>query len=113
MSGRKSRNKGARRERELVHKYMEIPGVFSERVPLSGAMGTYKGDLKIEVGPYQWTAEVKARASGFKQIYTWLGSNDLLHVQADRAEPLAILPWSRWEQICKLLAGIRYDENQI
>lgn len=112
MSGKKSRDKGARRERELAHRYMKIPGVFSERVPLSGAMGTYKGDVKILAGHYQWTAEIKARASGFKQLYTWLGDNDLLHLIADRQEPLAVLPWRVWKSIVEKLSTEGIHEIQ-
>ncbi len=104
MSGKRSRDKGARREREIVHRYMEIPGVFSERIPLSGAMGTYKGDVKIFAGSHEWTAEIKARASGFKQLYTWLGDNDLLHLIADRQEPLVVLPWFLWKCIVEKLS---------
>lgn len=111
MSGKRSRDKGARRERELVHAYMDITGVFAERVPLSGAMGTYKGDLALKIGPLDWIAEVKSRANGFKQIYNWLGQNDLLHIKADHQEHLVVIPWRHWKNICKTLGTVRYESE--
>jgi hypothetical protein len=114
MSGKKSRDKGARREREMVRRYMDIPGVFAHRVPLSGAVEGYRGDIKCYVGPHEFTCEMKARASGFQQLYKWLGTNDILHVQRDKDEPLTILPWWLWKCICEKLAleGIQ-DVNTI
>lgn len=112
MSGKKSRDKGARREREIVHRYMDIRGVFAERIPLSGAMGTYKGDVKVYAGSHEWTAEIKARATGFKQLYTWLGKNDILHLIADRQEPLVVLPWFLWKCIVEKLSTEGIHEIQ-
>ena len=104
MSGKFSRDKGMRREREFVHRYMKLPGVFCHRIPLSGADKNYKGDLKILAGAHSWTGEVKCRSTGFKQLYEWLGKNDILHVQADNKEPLAVLPWWLWSCIVEKLA---------
>jgi len=94
--GKFSRDKGGRAERELVHKHRDI-GVPAQRVPLSGAVEGYKGDL-IVAG---LRAEVKARASGegFKTLEGWLGDNDLLFLRRDRAEPLVVLPWKTWARV--------------
>jgi hypothetical protein len=41
--------------------------------------------------PYLGKGECKRRASGFKQIYSWLADNDFLAVRDDRREMLVIL----------------------
>lgn len=44
---RASRDKGARAEREIVHRHREL-GVHAERVPLSGAAGgRFIGDVDL------------------------------------------------------------------
>lgn len=97
MSGKKSRDKGNRREREIVKKYMEMEGVFAHRVPLSGATANYKGDVVVLAGAHEMRCEVKARANGFKQLYEWIGDNGVLHLIGDRKEPLTVLPWWLWK----------------
>jgi len=94
MSGRRSRNKGYRIERELVLKHKEA-GIPCKRVPLSGAQEGYPGDLMVED---KYLAEVKARASGsgFKTLERWLGENDLLFLRRDRADPLVVMPWEMY-----------------
>tara|TARA_R100001082_G_scaffold108825_2_gene84728 strand:- start:88 stop:459 length:372 start_codon:yes stop_codon:yes gene_type:complete len=105
MSGRTSRNKGSRVERELVNKLRDC-GVYAERVPLSGsAGGQFSGDLVIPVknGSLQaispdmkeLRAEVKARkdGAGFIQLEKWKGDNDLLFLKRDRREPMVVMDW--------------------
>jgi Holliday junction resolvase len=94
--GKPSRDKGLRREREVVRRLASVRGVEAERVPLSGAGGgSFAGDVLIRVGVEKLYAEVKARAdgSGFKQIKKWMGDNDFLFLVEDRAEPLVAVPW--------------------
>ena len=69
--GKFSRDKGARRERELVDLFKSW-GLHAERVPLSGAA---KGRFSSDVDVYRIESdcplcgEVKARADGFKRLY--------------------------------------------
>lgn len=101
-----SRDKGARRERQIVDLHRDI-GIKAERVPLSGAMrfrNTEKSDVDVyargpEAAPF--VTEVKARASGegFATLERWLGENDALFLIRDRADPLVVLPWERWEEL--------------
>ncbi len=89
--GKRSRDKGARVEREIV-KLINSSGVAAERVPLSGAAGgSFAGDIQVDFGQGVQTLEVKARADGFRQIYDWLGKNFGLVIKADRATPLIVL----------------------
>jgi Holliday junction resolvase len=90
--GRRSRDKGNRRERAIV-KYWQGHGLASERIPLSGsAGGRYSGDLTVPVLGRDLVVEVKARCDGFRELYSWLEGRDLLIVQADRREPLVVVP---------------------
>jgi hypothetical protein len=96
--GRRSRNKGARVEREIVALHQAM-GVEAERVPLSGAAGgSYTGDVIVAK---KYKAEVKARKNGggFALIERWLEGNDMLIVKSDRKEPLVVLPWSVYGQL--------------
>ena len=50
--------------------------------------------------------EVKARAGGFRELYSWLDCRDVLIIKADRQEPLVIVRLSLAAEIAKRrLAG--------
>ena len=90
--GRRSRDKGNRVERAIV-RALQDRGFGAERVPLSGsAGGSYVGDLTVPLMGVDRVVEVKARATGFAQLYGWLEGRDMLVVKADRREPLLVLP---------------------
>ena len=81
--GKRSREKGDRREREFAAL------VGGSRVPLSGAAGgDYAGDVKA----LGLTWECKARAEGFKSLYQWLDGKDALALKSDRRPWLVVLP---------------------
>ena len=97
--GKKSRDKGNRIEREIVHLHTDN-GIPAQRVPLSGAAGgLYKGDLQI----MDLRAEVKARASGegFKTLEGWLADNDLLFLRKDRSTPMVVMTWETYLKLFK------------
>lgn len=100
----RSKRKGNRIERELVHLH-QAAGIEAERVPLSGAAGgSYSGDLVIGI---DWRAEVKARANGegFKTLEKWLGDNDMLFLRRDRAAPMVLMPWAVYARLMGAQAG--------
>ncbi|MGL4686625.1 MAG: putative PDDEXK endonuclease [Commensalibacter sp.] len=107
------RDKGARREREIVHKCI-AEGIYAERVPLSGASvfrNTHSTDVDVYArGKHEspLVTEVKARANGegFKTIKRWLGDADALFLVADREEPLVLLPFKVFTSLCYA------DQNQ-
>jgi Holliday junction resolvase len=100
---RSQRDKGTRRERELVAKHLDL-GVHAERVPLSGAT-RYQGsghDVDVYVSGRDAGAlvcEVKARKNGegIVTLERWLGENDALFLWRDRQSPLVCLPWRTWQ----------------
>jgi hypothetical protein len=90
--GRAPRAKGNRVERALV-RLLQNAGFGAERIPLSGAAGgRFGGDISVPLLGVDRTVEVKARANGFRELYSWLDGRDLLVVRADRREPLVIIP---------------------
>jgi hypothetical protein len=100
--GRAPRRKGNRLERALV-RVLQAHGLAAERVPLSGAVGgRFGGDMVIPMMGRDLCVEVKARAGGFRELYSWLAERDLLIVKADRQEPLVVLRLSLAAQIAKL-----------
>lgn len=91
VSGRKSRDKGLRFERELVNRFQEA-GFAAERIPLSGATGgSFAGDLTIPILNVDRLFEAKKRAGGFKMIYDYLKDHYGLFIAQDRAPHLVVL----------------------
>lgn len=106
--GKKSRDKGNRMERAIVHALQEA-GFAGERVPLSGAMhGRFGGDVSVPFLGVDRRIEAKCRADGFKELYGWLADNvDYLVVKADRKEPLLVLRLREAIEIAKHAEGQR------
>jgi hypothetical protein len=91
MSGRRSRDKGNRTERGIVHA-LQAKGFAAARVPLSGAAGgRFSGDVVMPLLGRDLVLEVKARAAGFREMYAWLVDRDVLVLKADRLEPLVVV----------------------
>ncbi len=94
--GKPSRDKGARRERQIVNLFREW-GLRAERVPLSGAVRYQDNGGDVDV--YKKTGrdapfvcEVKGRRQFPSYLYEWLGENDILVMCGDRVEPVAVMP---------------------
>lgn len=94
--GKKSRSKGGRLERDVVNRCKEL-GLAAHRVPLSGAVDGYKGD--VMVGDLRCEVKGRARGQGFTMLERWLGDFDVLFLRRDRQEPLIVLPWATWKRI--------------
>jgi Holliday junction resolvase len=87
MSGRRSRDKGARSERALVH-FLQERGFSAEKV---SAMYRPGADISLPLLGVDRAVEVKCRSDGFRELYRWLEQRDLLIVKADRCEPLVVI----------------------
>ena len=91
--GKFSRDKGANYEREVVNQAKEL-GLDSRRVPLSGALEHFKGDVQIKptFADDFWTFELKRR----KELPAWmleaLGENAGLILRADNEKSVAVIP---------------------
>ena len=80
-----SRRKGSRIELEVLHQLQDA-GLMAEKLSYAWKQ---THDLQVKL---LGRLEIKCRANGFKQLYTWLEPVDVLVVRADRSEPLAVLP---------------------
>jgi len=93
LSGRKSKQKGNRREREFA-KLIE-----GRRIPLSGAQEGFENDVQ-GLG-LKW--EVKARKDGFKTLYQWLEDErekpDALALKVDRKPWLVVMTLDKFLEI--------------
>ena len=99
MSRRHSRNT----ERWVINT-LRANGIAAVRVPLSGAAGgRFAGDIVRPLLGRDLCAEVKARAHGFRELYSWLNQRDVLIVKADRQEPLVVVRLSLAAEISKLV----------
>ena len=105
MSGKRSRDKGARGERHLVN-FLQDHGFAAERIPLSGAAGgKFKGDVTTPLLGSDRRLEVKVRADGFRELYGWLDDNFAVVIKADRKDTLVVLRLRDGIEIAKTAEG--------
>lgn len=97
LGGKRAKRKGYRLEYELARRLRNKYGVDAERIPLSGAVRGFKGDLRVSFSlELKGIAEVKGRKNGFRELYKFLEGKDLLFVKADRKEWLLVIPERSW-----------------
>lgn len=91
--GRMSRDKGANYEREVVNQAKDV-GLESRRVPLSGALEHFKGDVQIKptFATDFWTFELKRRKALPAWMLDALGENAGLILRADNEKSVAVIP---------------------
>lgn len=94
---RAQRDKGARAERELVH-LLTAAGIKARRVPLSGAVEGFGGDLLVEDGDGEarWESKVRGDGNGFSLLYRWIEDAAVLAVRADRKPWLVVVRLEDW-----------------
>jgi hypothetical protein len=101
MSGRRSRDKGARTERAIA-KVLQANGFAAAKINRAYQPGH---DIVLSLSGRDLCVEVEARAGGFQELYSWLSGRDLLIVKADWEEPLVILRLSLAAEIAKACSG--------
>jgi hypothetical protein len=101
MSGRRSRDKGARTERAMV-RLLQAQGIAATKIS-----GIYKpgADISMSLLGSDKAVEVKARADSFRQLYDWLHNRDVLIVKSDHREPLVVVRLSLGAEIVKAAAS--------
>jgi Holliday junction resolvase len=98
MSGRRPRDKGARTERAIA-KVLQANGFAAVKISRAYQAGH---DILLSLIGRDLCVEVKARADGFRELYSWLHERDILIVKADRQEPLVVLRLSLAAEIAKV-----------
>jgi hypothetical protein len=97
--GKMQRDKGLRVEREIVNYLKDEHVLDAKRVPLSGAVDGFKGDIVIND---VWKCEVKARKS-FKVLNDWMDDNDVLFLKQDGQSTDDILAVVRLDVLAELI----------
>ena len=95
-----SKRKGDGFEREVVD-ILKQSGLTAKKIPLSGAVEGFKGDIQLwKAGRYR-TLECKRRRRGFATLYGWLADNYALVVRDDRTEPLVVMRLTDFAEISR------------
>jgi hypothetical protein len=97
MSGRRSRDTGARSERATV-RLLQRQGIPAKKISRAWCVGA---DLCVPILGVDRGVEVKCCAPDFSQHYDWLIQRDLLIVKADRQERLVVVRMSLAAEIAK------------
>jgi hypothetical protein len=87
VSGRRSKQKGSRRELEFSRL------IGGTKVPLSGALG---GEFVGDVRGMGMVWEVKSRKAAWGQLYEWLDKVDALALKRDRSKWLVVMPLDKF-----------------
>lgn len=101
-----SKKKGSRYERRVVKNHT-AEGIVARKVPLSGAMEGYKGDIVV-ADHFRCEVKARKRAHGFKKVRDWLGPHDFLFLQeigrqgVKSPKPLVVMPWAMYVRFMKL-----------
>jgi Holliday junction resolvase len=95
-----SKIKGSGFEREVVEA-LKAGGLDAKKMPLSGALADYKGDVTVKIRDALHVIECKRRKAGFKTMYGWLGDNNYLVFRDDRCEPMIAMRLSDFIRLVK------------
>ena len=109
MSGKASRQKGDRLERLVVGIFAGA-GIEARRMPLSGAVEGFPGDVQLILNGSVLKLECKSSASRFSNLYRWLEGNDGLAVKLDRNEPLIVMEARKLANLLSTIPGNRVAE---
>jgi hypothetical protein len=96
-----SKRKGDRFERDVVSRHLAA-GIEAVKVPLSGAVEGFKGDVIVGRDGYRGECKARRNGAGFSTIEGWLDGNDLLFLKRDRQDPFVVMSWPTY---IKLMAG--------
>jgi hypothetical protein len=100
MSGRRSRDRRSRRARHRAGAAGR--GLRRDaRAVVRCCRWPLRGDVVMPVMGRDLCLEVKARADGFRELYSWLDGRDVLIVKPDRQEPLVVVRLSLAAEIAK------------
>ena len=111
--GKMQRDKGNRVEREL-NKYFQDNGFFSKKVPLSGAMQGFPGDINVYASDLHLVCEVKSRAKSlWKTLVNWLSGSDILILKANRQDPYVFMPMRVFIDLVKSNQSLNVKQLEI
>ena len=110
----KSKDKGSRFERDIVNRHHE-EGITAKKVPLSGAVDGYKGDVEIQYPSFgkPTIGECKSRKNGegFITLEKWIKDCDILFLRRDRQEPMVVMPWKLYNAFLRAFSEFAINEE--
>jgi hypothetical protein len=95
-----SKRKGSHFEREVVA-FLQEQGIAALKIPLSGAVSGFEGDITCPVRGLDKKLECKRRARAFGTLYGWLAGNFGLVLRDDKTEPLVLMRLKDWADLAK------------
>lgn len=95
-----SKRKGSGFELECV-KLCQEAGLAAVKVPLSGALPDYPGDVTVPVRGVERSFQCKRRARAFGTLYGWMSGAYALLVRDDHTEPLVVMRARDFWELCK------------
>ena len=95
-----SKRKGSAFELEVVH-YLQAQGIAATKVPLSGAVADYKGDIDCPVRGIDRKLECKRRAQAFGTLYGFMADNYAVVVRDNRTPPLVVMRLEDFAELAK------------
>jgi len=112
MPGRAPRQKGDRLERLAVD-ILQSYGLDAKRVPLSGAMRGYKGDVVVTINGQPLQLECKSRKAGFKLFYDAIEAGNCgLVLKTDREDPLICVPLRAFAALLAKVGEVKPPESR-
>ena len=112
MSGKAPRQKGDRLERLAVD-ILQSYGLDAKRVPLSGAMRGFKGDVVVTINGQPLQLECKSRKAGFKLFYDAIEAGNCgLVLKTDREDPLICVPLRAFAALLAKVGEVKPSESR-
>ncbi len=104
---KRSQRKGKRGEQVLARMLNDIGVPARRTAPLQAGFGRQADVADVSFGPaYQFTAECKTVANGYKSVYKALGGADLLVIKVDGSKPVYVLSESFAKVILPLMMEV-------
>ena len=104
---KRSQRKGKRGEQVLARMLNDIGVPARRTAPLQAGFGRQADVADVSFGPaYQFTAECKTTATGYKRVLDALGGADLLVIKVDGSKPVYVLSESFARTVLPLLMEV-------
>jgi hypothetical protein len=98
-----SKVKGNNFEREVVNA-LQAAGLAAERVPLSGQLPGYQGDVSVPVRGVDVTLQCKRRRRSFTSLYDAIDGHYAAVLRDDGKPALVVLPLDAFAMLARLPA---------
>ncbi len=95
-----SKRKGSAFELEIARAFQDC-GIAAEKMPLSGALPDYPGDVTAAVRGVDRSFQCKRRARAFSTLYGYLSGAYAAIIRDDRTETLVVMRLTDFMDLAK------------